>query len=174
MAAGGALFGTAGGIAGFGGTGLTTSGLTNAVGDFAGVFSGFQQAQGYDTEAQIYEQGASDARTQAALAGDVEGLQAFQLKRKVALTESAQRAAAATNGLQESGSVTSLLQESMMQGNEASTNLLFNTTQKQAQLGEQANAAELQASAAKDAASGSIVGGLLKGVGGIAAIAGMF
>lgn len=171
---GGALFGTGGGVFGLGGTGITTTGIANAAGDIAGVFGGFQQAEGYDTEAKIYEQGASDAETQARLAGDVEGLQAFQLNRKVALTESAQRAAAATNGLQEAGSVSSLLRESQQQGAEASTNLLFNTTQKQLQLGEQANAAELQASAAKDAASGSIVGGLLKGVAGIAAVAGMF
>lgn len=171
---GGAYFGTQGGIFDLGGSGLTSTGISNAASGIAGAFGAFQQAEGYSDEAHIYSEGAADARRQAQLAGDVEGLQAFQLNRKVALTESAQRAAAATNGLSESGSAAALIRESFQQGNEATGNLLFNTVQKQAQFQEQAGAADLQARAARDASSGSIVGGLLKGVGALVSIGGMF
>lgn len=170
---GGALFGTQGGVFGLGGTGITGAGITNVLGDVGGVFSGFQQSEGYRDEAKLYEQGEIGALQQAGLAKDTEQLQAFQLQRKVALTESAQRAAAAANGLSESGSVVSLLRESAIQGNEAQGNLMFNTEQKVAQLDEQAEAARQQKMAARDAAFGSVVGGLLKGVAGIVGVAGM-
>ncbi len=171
---GGALFGTQGGIAGLGGTGLTTTGIGEVAGGLAGAYGGFQQAAGYETEAKIYGEGATEARTQAGLAENVEDIQAFQLNRKVALTESAQRAAAATNGLGEAGSALSLLRESQQQGNEAKGNLLFNTVQKVGQLQTQATAADMQSQAAKDAAEGSMVGGILKGVSSVVSLAGMF
>lgn len=169
---GGAFFGTQGGIAGLGGSGLTSTGIADVAGGIGGVFAGFQAAEGYDTEAHLYSEGAAQARQQGRLASEVEDLQAFQLNRKVALTESAQRSAAATNGLSEAGSAAALLRESARQGGEAEANLLFNTSQKVAQFQDQASAADVQARAAHDAASGSIVGGLLKGVAGIASFAG--
>jgi hypothetical protein len=148
--------------------------LGTAAGDFAGLFKGFQDAKAYGAEANLYQMGEASARNSAVAAGEVGKIEEFQLQRKVNLSESATRAGAASNGLAESGSVGSILRESAMQGANANQNIMYSTELKVDQYNEQANAAEMQASAARTAASGAITGGIIKGVTGVAQIASMF
>jgi hypothetical protein len=151
----------------------TLTSLGTAAGDFGGLFQGFQQAKAYDAEANLYEMGASSARNSAMAAGEVGKIEEFQLQRKVGLSESATRAGAASNGLAESGSVGDILRESAMQGHQANQNIMYSTELKVDQFDEQAHAAEMQASAARTAASGAITGGIIKGITGVAQIASM-
>lgn len=159
------------GALGFGGTGFTASGFSTVFGDIGGLVSGFTGAEGYRAEADAYGIGATLAQEQAAAAEEIGELQKFQLNRKVALSESSTRAAAAQNGLQETGSVADIIRESQIQGAQAEQNITYSTELKADQYREQAAAAEAQAKAANDAGFGSIVGGLFKGA---AAAASMF
>lgn len=167
------LFDTSGGIAGFGGTGLTLGGIGTVAGDIGGAIGAFQQAAGYRSEAEMYGSASAEANLEAQNIEHITDVQKFQLGRKVALSESATQAAAARNGLQEVGSVSDILRESAIQGYQAQQDLMFNAQLKENQYREQAAADNAEAQAANSAAHGSILGGLFKAASGAIAIAGM-
>lgn len=162
------------GLFAMGGDGWNAKDMGAAFGAIGGVFAGVENAEAYYGEARRYGEAENSFENQAAAAQNIGDVEQFQLKRKVALSESATRAGAAGNGLQEAGSVADILRSSAMQGKMAEQNLTYSTELKVDQYNEQAHAAEMMGQAAKSAAVGSIVGGVFKGLTGAAQIAAMF
>lgn len=127
-------------------------------------------AQGFEKAGQIADQNAFEAQA----AGK---LQQVQLARQVYQTVGAGEAAAGANGLRLEGSVANLIRSTGSQGALASQLLNTQTQinvngylqQAQADYTEEAQANEA-AEAAKKAASGSILGSVIKGVIGLASV----
>ena len=172
--AAGDLAGGGTGIFGTGGSGLTAAGVGGAASGVAGMVGGFFAAQGYDAEEGLYNAGAAAANEQAGTTRTLGQLEEFGAARKVGLVESSQRAAIARNGLQEAGSAADMLRESTIQGAQTKQSIMFSTQLKANQYTMQAEADTAEAKAAGTAATGAEIGGVLKGISGIGALASMF
>lgn len=159
------------GLFGWGGTGFSVKGAADAVTGLSGLVGGIMGQEAYRAEADLYGQAAFSAFSQAETAEVIGGLEAARAQRTISLTESAQRSAASKNGLAESGSVADLLRESVTQGAQTIQAIDFQTELKADQYRMKAYAAQEQQAAAKEAAGGSLFGGILKGAAGIAQLA---
>ncbi len=168
---------------GFGGGGfkLSSSTASNAGGAVSDIFAGFgdaYKAQGDELEAGMYREGATLAEQNAQYTEAATGVKIAQQQRELEISQGRTTAAVAGAGFEASGSALDLLRESAQQGALAKgvlTQQGFITEQgykEQADaLNAQASAADVAASAAKSAETGSFISGALKGA---AAIAGLF
>lgn len=140
--------------------------------DIGGAVSGLFGAAGDKAEAKAYSLASSYALQNAKITEASTQIQEAQAQRKIFQTTGAQQAQVASAGFASSGSSVDLLRSSMQQGS-----LQKSLIREQGLINEngyQEEAARYQgmASAAQKAAAGSGIGGILKGIAGIASFIG--
>lgn len=142
-------------------------------GDLGGAVDAIFGAVGQLKSAKGYQKAAQFAQENASLAQQSTNIQQIMAQRKITQTVGGQQADIAGAGLANAGSALDIMRDSASQ---ASLTKQLITTQGQINvLGYEAEAAnyESMASAAKTAAGGGILGGLLKGAGAVMSIAAM-
>ena len=146
----------------------------NFFSDAAGSVSDLFGAAGDSSEASAYGKAAEIAGQNAGIATQSTAIQQSQASRQIYQSLGGINAAAASNGLTTGGSAGDIYRSSAYQG--ALTKQLIGRQgliNENSFLAEQASYQGMQ-SAANSASAGGIFGGLLKGVGAIASVAGLF
>lgn len=166
---------------------MSLTGIGNALGDFGGAVGSLFQGFGDEEAAQTYTQAGNLEGVAATYAGEGSTLvaqstaiQTAQTQRQVNLTLGSQQAEVSGAGLKGGGSNSYLLASSAQQGALATALVQEQGAVTQIGFQEQQEALLAQqqtdyglASQASSAATGSFIGGALKGVAGIGALFGL-
>lgn len=155
-----------GGLFGSGSTFATAGGdLLGGVGSLVG---GMQQSAADMNQAAIYGQEVTGLQWDTQYQMESGYLQGVGAARAGNLATGATKAEIGAHGLTESGSAADLVTESAVQSKLNQSVIQYQSDIKLADLSNQIAVAQLEEKAAKDAASGSLLGGILGAVGGIA------
>lgn len=143
-------------------------------GDLGGAVQSIFGAMGDFAEAKSYKKAEDLATQNAGIANESTRIQQFQAQRNIYQTIGKQQAQVAGAGLASSGSALDLLRSSQQQGE--LTRQLIGTQGLIQQQGflQEANAYGGMASAASAAGNGGLFGGIMKGIGAVASVAGLF
>lgn len=139
--------------------------IGGAVDDLTGAIGSFSAAKGYKAQAKGYDAAAEISRVNKEIASEAAGIQAFSADRDIYKTLGAQRAAIGANGLSASGSALDVLRDSATQGSLTKQLLGRQSAIESLSYDQEAASFEMQAAAARNAASSSKksgIGGLVK------------
>lgn len=145
------------GGSGFSPAGINFGGLGQAGGSIFSGIGSFQSAAAYDA-------GADFADVEAKVAKENTNLQEFQYGRKLNMILGSQSAAAGANNLQTTGSAMSLMRSAQQQGALQKATLQVQGNVQVAGYQEQAAQLRDEASAARTAGTGGILGGIIGGI----------
>ena len=142
--------------------GISAGGAGQIAGGVGDLFSGIFAGLGDYAEGKAYSQAAKYAKQNAVVSEEAGQIKSFQTERAIYRTLGAQKAQYAGAGLTESGSAQDVLRSSISQGSLEKAIVNEQTQINVTGYEEQAAQFKGMATAAKEAGTGDIIGGIFK------------